>query len=68
MAISKNTTIIIVIINIVQIIMINAVIVIIMVIVIIIVITVAFKDSSINVFCACVVRAATPSNCGSTVV
>ena len=30
--------------------------------------TVAFKDSSINTLCAYVLRAAIPSNCGSTVV
>ena len=60
--------IIIIIIIIVQIITVNAITAIIMGIVIFVVFTAAFKDSSINTLCACVLRAAIPSNCGSTVV
>ena len=72
-ALTKNITIVIVIIiiiiiSVVQIITVNAITAIIMGIVIIVVFTVAFKDSSINTLCASVLRAAIPSNCGSTVV
>jgi len=73
-ALTKSITIVIVIIiiiiiiSIVQIITVNTITAIIMGIVIIVVFTVAFKDSSINTLCASVLRAAIPSNCGSTVV
>ena len=71
-ALTKNITIVIVIIiiiiSIVQIITVNTITAIIMGIVIIVVFAVAFKDSSINTLCASVLRAAIPSNCGSTVV
>jgi hypothetical protein len=73
-ALTKNITIVIVIIiiiiiiSIVQIITVNTTTAIIMGIVIIVVFTVAFKDSSITTLCASVLRAAIPSNCGSTVV